>query len=315
VAISFIADKTGIEKSTFAATVAFTDSAGSSVTPDSISWTLTNDAGTVINSREDVAIGTPAASVDITLSGDDLQMLAGEGRTAFRYLTVDAGYDGDLADNLPFKNACEFELFRRDIATARPVDLVEVKRQLSIHPTSTDHDAHLEGLILAAHTHVETYTARKLVQQTVTIYRDSWAGDFPLYEPGAIVLPYGQLASVTSIKYTDTDETQTTWSAANYDVEATQGYDPDRDTGRVRLAYGKAWPTASLYPSRPIEVVFVCGYGSSSASIPAPIRHAMLLMIDDMFQHRGDHVPLTGQIANLRAAESLLSAYRMWGFV
>lgn len=53
-------------------TVAFTDEDDAAVTPNSgLTWTLTNASGTVINSRSAVAL-TPASSVTIKLSGDDL---------------------------------------------------------------------------------------------------------------------------------------------------------------------------------------------------------------------------------------------------
>jgi hypothetical protein len=62
---------------------AFTDADGSSVAPSVVAWTLTNDPGIpgvapdVINDREAVEI-TPAATVVIVLSGEDLALLAGE---------------------------------------------------------------------------------------------------------------------------------------------------------------------------------------------------------------------------------------------
>jgi len=315
-AATFIHDKSAIEESTFAATVVFTDVDGDSVTPDSISWTLTNDAGTVINSREDVAIGSPAASVDITLQGDDLAMLTGEGRTAMRYLTVDEVYDSDLADNLPGKQYAQFELWRRDIVTARPVDLIEAKRHLAIHPSDTNHDAYLEHLIAVAISQAEAMLSRKLIQQTVTLYLDRWHDNGPYWDDRSLVLPYGQLASVTSIKYTDTDGDQTTWSSANYVVEDTQGYEPGRDTGRVVLGYGKSWPSETLYVSRPIEIIFVCGYGSSSATIPDDIRHGIMIMIDDMFQNRENNlVGIGANFVRLNTIENLFQGYRMWRFL
>jgi len=95
------------EKSTYSVTVSFTDEAGDAVTPNSITWTLTDKDGTVINSRQDVSV-TPATSVTITLSGDDLALQSGEVGGVVRVLTISATYDSDLGSNLPLKSEARF---------------------------------------------------------------------------------------------------------------------------------------------------------------------------------------------------------------
>jgi len=62
------------------------------------------------------------------------------------------------------------------------------------------------------------------------------------------------LQSVTSVKYTDSDGDQSTLSTDDYIV------DNDSEPGRIVLGYGTVWPTATLYPSNPIEIQFLCGY-------------------------------------------------------
>lgn len=93
-----------IDKSTYVINCAFTDEAGAAVIPDSITWTLTDDAGTVINSRSAVAVAPPAASIDIVLSGNDLKYSDG----APRVLTINAVYDSTLGSNLPLKDSVRF---------------------------------------------------------------------------------------------------------------------------------------------------------------------------------------------------------------
>ncbi|MFH2075423.1 MAG: phage head-tail connector protein, partial [Pseudomonadota bacterium] len=75
------------------------------------------------------------------------------------------------------------------------------------------------------------------------------------------ILPFGALQSVTHVKYTDTDGTQTTRSTDEYNV------DTDSDPGRIQLDYGYSWPSASLHPKNPIEVQFVCGYGAHAPQV------------------------------------------------
>jgi hypothetical protein len=94
------------DRSTYIVTAAFTDKAGASVIPDSITWTLTDAAGTIINSREAVAVAVPAASIDIVLSGADLDYDDGRARV----LLIEAVYDSDEGDNLPSKEECYFEV-------------------------------------------------------------------------------------------------------------------------------------------------------------------------------------------------------------
>ena len=96
-----------VEASTFVINAAFTDEDDAAVTPSSITWTLTDAAGNVINSRQDVVVDTPAASIDIVLFNADLA-IAGQDRK--RVLTVDAVYDSNAGSDLPLRDFVEFEI-------------------------------------------------------------------------------------------------------------------------------------------------------------------------------------------------------------
>ena len=98
-------------------------------------------------------------------------------------------------------------------------------------------------------------------------------------------MPYGKLQSITSIKYTDSNGDTTTWSSSNYRA------DVESDPGKVYLGYNKSWPTATLRSSSAIEIIFVCGFGSSSSDVPSSIRQTMKMMINHMFLKREDPVP------------------------
>jgi hypothetical protein len=93
-----------IERSTYVVHCAFTDEDGVAVVPDTITWTLTDNIGTVINSRLDVAVAVPAAAIDIVLSGLDLVV---SGSTIGRVLTVSSVYTSTLG-TLPCIEACSF---------------------------------------------------------------------------------------------------------------------------------------------------------------------------------------------------------------
>jgi len=97
-----------IEESTYIITLAFTDEDGDPVVPTMITWTLSNTTGTVVNSRLDVAIAVPAASVDVLLQGDDLQILSGEVNQGVRTFTVEATYLSLLGADLPLNASVRF---------------------------------------------------------------------------------------------------------------------------------------------------------------------------------------------------------------
>jgi hypothetical protein len=95
------------EKSTFVVTASFADESGDAVTPNALTWTLSKTDGTAINSREDIS-ATPDTSVDIVLSGDDLQVFAGDNYQ--RVLTLKGDYDSDLGSGLPLNDELYFSV-------------------------------------------------------------------------------------------------------------------------------------------------------------------------------------------------------------
>lgn len=93
-----------IERSTYVITATFTDEDGDAEIPNSgLTWTLTNEHGTVINSRTAVAI-TAASTINIVLSGADLDIDDGK----FRVVTVEGTYNSTLGSNLPIKDEARF---------------------------------------------------------------------------------------------------------------------------------------------------------------------------------------------------------------
>ena len=95
------------ERSTFVVTAHFSSTTGA-VSPSSAYWSLTDRAGTVINSRADVTIASPTSSEDIVLSSSDLKITTNENDEGVRILTGEAEYDSSLGSNLPLKEQIEF---------------------------------------------------------------------------------------------------------------------------------------------------------------------------------------------------------------
>lgn len=96
------------EEGTYVVTCDFYDDLGAAVAPDTLAWTLTDEGGTVINSRTDVAVSSPTSSEDIVLSGDDLALQTGEVGDTARILTIEATYDSTTGLDLPLKDTALF---------------------------------------------------------------------------------------------------------------------------------------------------------------------------------------------------------------
>ena len=138
-----------VEQSTFAITMAFTDSSGTAVIPDSLSWTLVDINGNVMNSREDVVVAVPAASTVITLSGDDLAIPDSSAKE--RILLCTGTYTSDLGSGLPLKESVKFfiEDFFQPPEVWKPViiTLSEVRSLLQIASSDNTKDENIKVLI------------------------------------------------------------------------------------------------------------------------------------------------------------------------
>ena len=101
-----------VEKSTYVVTLAFKDEDNDPVTPASGTWTLTDEDGTVINSREDIEISGLSTSNDVVLSGDDLAVSSGfAGVSEKRIFTFEGTYNSDLGVGLPLKDQLIFPVY------------------------------------------------------------------------------------------------------------------------------------------------------------------------------------------------------------
>ena len=183
-----------------------------------------------------------------------------------------------------------------------PITLDEIKDHLRIQ--HNNHDSQLIGLITASREWVESYTNRALVEQTWKCYLQGWpSGD-------EFELPFPPLQSVTSIKYTDSDDDETEWDSDEYEV------DTDSEPGRIILAYGESWPSTTLHPKNPIEIEFVAGYNSDGSpadyrvNIPEAIKNAIKLDIEIRYDRPNDAYLKVLQDAR----DSILWPYRVWTF-
>jgi len=98
------------QESSAKVTASFKDASdGSAVTPASVTWSLMNLSGTIINSRDQVSIGA-ASEIEIWLTGDDLQLLDETNEYELRKILVEATYNNGAAV-VPLKDEGQFAVY------------------------------------------------------------------------------------------------------------------------------------------------------------------------------------------------------------
>jgi uncharacterized phiE125 gp8 family phage protein len=176
-----------------------------------------------------------------------------------------------------------------------PVTLTEAKEHLRV--TVTDEDALILSLMYAATEWAEAFTNRKFITQTWELVLDEFPKEFDV--------PNAPLASVTHIKYLDTDDAEQTLASAQYQVDAVS------DPGRIVLDPDSSWPDISDKINA-VTVRFVCGYGLAAA-VPFAIKAAILLIVGHLFENRELVVIGTLPPQELPlSASALLAPYRVW---
>jgi uncharacterized phiE125 gp8 family phage protein len=189
-------------------------------------------------------------------------------------------------------------LSRTSAPATTPVSLAEAKSQLRVD--FTDDDVMISALIDAATLHFDArdgVLGRALVTQSWDYRIDA----FPRTWPFAIELPFPPLVSVASVKYLDGAGVERTLTAnTDYVVEIAEF------VGRIRPAYNTDWPD-TLADFNAVRIAFTCGYGAA-ASVPAPIRQAILLHVQ---KHYDRNLDASAQTALMSCIEALAGPFRM----
>jgi uncharacterized phiE125 gp8 family phage protein len=177
--------------------------------------------------------------------------------------------------------------------TLEPIALEEAKAWLKVDD-ATD-DSEIEQLLLTARHLVEEETGLKLLTQTVRQTMD-W---LPCADE-AIQLYVGPVQSIASVTVYDSADAATVLAGSAYLV------DSSRRAPRLVLTSGSAWPTNAR--DRVTAVVqLVAGYAAPEL-IPAPLKHAMRLMLEGWY----DDCETDRKVAKMGVAwEALLRPYRL----
>jgi len=197
--------------------------------------------------------------------------------------------------------------------TDTPVSLAEAKARLRVESANTDEDDLITALVDSATAYLDGYTGilgRCLMPQTWRTFYESFLecdDDPPVSLPTKVGptlrLPFpGVTAAV--VKYYDAANAQQTVDSSQYQILVD-------DLGSfVAFPYTYV-PPNTYFRADAVSVDLTAGY-ADAASVPAPLKQAILLLVGDWYQSR--ETAQAGRIAALPyAVEALVEPFRCVG--
>jgi hypothetical protein len=97
-----------IENGTMVIIVSFTNENNQPIPPKTMTWTLTDMVGNIINSRHTIPFGVMSTTLTAVLSASDLALTTTH--DAKRVFTIEGTYDSDYGTNLPFNDQATFTI-------------------------------------------------------------------------------------------------------------------------------------------------------------------------------------------------------------
>ncbi|MEQ1650701.1 MAG: head-tail connector protein [Hyphomicrobiaceae bacterium] len=176
-----------------------------------------------------------------------------------------------------------------------PVSLVEAKAHLRV-----DGDAEnilIQSLILTSRLHIETAFGLALIQQSWAIFRDAW--------PSAreVMLPLNPIKSIDAIRLYD--------ATGTFILAPLAGFTVDSSANQSRLVrHANLTLPQPHRPANGIEIAVTAGFGPNPSDVPAPIRHALLLLVAHWYEHRDPSEIGTEETRVPQAVSDLLAPWR-----
>lgn len=190
-------------------------------------------------------------------------------------------------------------LTRTTPPAVEPVTLAEAKAHCRVD--TSDDDTYIGTLITAARQWVEEYLDRSLVNTQWTMRLDAFPYEIELPRPP--IASSGTVTAVT-LTYTLGDDSTATLSTSAYRV------DRQSTPGVVRQLRNGTWP-ANLDDYNAVQITWWGGYGATGSTVPAAIRHAMLMLIATWYDRRASVDNASGTEVPF-GVKSLLDSQR-WG--
>lgn len=153
---------------------------------------------------------------------------------------------------------------------------------------------YVESLIAAATAHVDGpngILGRAVGEQTLELRMCG----FPR---ASLILPYGPVGEVESVKYLDADGAEQTAETSLYE-----------QTGDVlRLAYNQTWPSPRG-DAESVRIRYTAGWATED--VPAPIKAAILLMVGHWYRNRQAVATDQSVTETPMGVDALLAPYRV----
>lgn len=154
-----------------------------------------------------------------------------------------------------------------------PISLSEAKSHLRVDPDFDADDQYIMALISTARHHVETVCDRTLI-------RSQWQMKLDAFPSWDIELPRPPITTGDIVvTYIPSDGVYQPVPFTNFRE------DRDATPAVIRPLWNRTWP-----PTRGAEndvvITYWAGYGEDGRSVPAPARHAMLMLIGSWFTNR-----------------------------
>lgn len=176
-----------------------------------------------------------------------------------------------------------------------PVSLAEAKAHLRLDGAAED--VLIGSLILTSRLHIEAALGLALITQGWTLVLDRWP------DRDSLSLPLRPVQSIAAVRVLAADGTPALLDPGSYlaDTAAT----PPR---LVRT--GPPWPDPERAAGG-IEIAFAAGFGPVPASVPEPLRQALLLLVAHWYEHRTPAEAGLAATAVPAALSELLLPYRL----
>lgn len=197
-------------------------------------------------------------------------------------------------------------------SAVQPFTTAQMKQHLRVTSSTTEDDAEIDRLTLAAREQVESYTGRSMMKQQVTLKLSR----FPHGIHERIYLPRPPLRSVSSITYIEnTSGTTSTWASSDYEVHTTP------QPGFVSLGRNDEWPSdIETTVADPVTVTYLAGFATSTGQDVGPhgvyqrMRQALALTVGNWYENR--EAVITGTIGTAlpQSAKWLLDGLKVGSY-
>jgi len=151
-----------------------------------------------------------------------------------------------------------------------PVTVAEAKAHMRVD--SDAEDALIGSLLLTSRLHIETALSLAFITQSWKLTLDRWPAG------REVELPLAPLISVGGVRVKDGSGSSATLSEQSYLLDIV--------SRPPRLVWNNTAPPQPGSVAKGIEIDLTAGFGDTSASVPAPLKHAILLLTAHWYEHR-----------------------------